>query len=659
MRRWSVVRLCLVIAASIAVLRLLRPAPLELLDLKALDFRHVLRGRIAPGREVVIVAIDEASLDTIGRWPWPRSVLADLVDRLGAASALGFDVIFDQPDTSLDRRMLESIVATDPERSSADLLGALGPDHDTRLAEAIRRHGRVVLGQYFEFSGTPDATLAAVTARLRELPVRAVHGATPETTRGFEVATRAHVDVPVLLQAAAGAGHINFLPDADGLYRRVPLAVRVGDRLVPAFALELLRRHLGGTASLTLAPEGVTRLTVGGDDVPVDAAGQLWIDYLGPPHTIRHLSAADVLAGRVPPDAVAGKIAIVGFTAAGFDEIATPFTAVAPGVELEATLVDNLLHAGSLHRPWWVVPFEAGAIVVLGAIVGVALHRVRALGGTLVALVILIACGAATQVLFVHARVVLGVVYPVGAVVLCALGGAIYQSLTEEREKRRIRDAFRLYLNPEVTDMLAEDPGQLRLGGERREVTVLFSDIRGFTSISEKLAPETLAVLLNEYLGAMTDVVFRHEGLLDKYIGDAVMAFWGAPVPSPDHAARCCRAALDMVAALATLNEHWQAAGTPQLSIRVGIHSGEAAVGNFGSARRFSYTAVGDSVNLASRLEGLNREYGTTILISEATLDAVGEGFVCREVDRVQVRGRNQPVAVYELLGRRSAALAE
>ena len=659
MPRWSVVRLCLVIAAGIAALRLIGPAPLELLDLKALDFRHVLRGRIPPGREVVIVGIDESSLDTIGRWPWPRSTLADLVDRLAGASAVGLDVVFDQPDTSLDRRALESAVATDPGRASSDLLAALGPDQDTRLAAAIRRHGRVVLGQYFEFSGAPDPTLAASTARLRELSVRAVRGASPETAFGFETATRAHVDVPILLQAAAGAGHINFLPDADGLYRRVPLAVRVGDRLVPAFALELLREHLGGATTLTLAPEGVTQLAVGPDALPVDAAAQLWIDYLGPPRTISHVSAADVLAGRVPADAVAGKIAIVGFTAAGFDEIATPFTAVAPGVELEATLVDNLLHARSLQRPWWVVPFEAGAIVVLGVVAGVALQRLGTLGGTLVALVILLACGGATQLLFVHAGLVLGVVYPVGALVLCALGGAVYQSLTEEREKRRIRDAFRHYLNPEVTDMLANDPARLRLGGERREVTVLFSDIRGFTSISETLPPETLAELLNEYLGAMTDVVFRHEGLLDKYIGDAVMAFWGAPVASPDHAARCCRAALEMVASLARLNDHWQTVGLPLLSIRVGIHSGEAAVGNFGSARRFSYTAMGDSVNLASRLEGLNREYGTTILISEATLDAIGEAFVCRQVDHVRVRGRNQPVGVYELLGLREAALAE
>jgi adenylate cyclase len=655
MRVPSVARLCLLIAVGIAALRLLGPAPLELLDLKVLDFRHVLRGRVAPGGEVVVVGIDEASLDAIGRWPWPRSTLADLVERLGPASVVGFDIVFDQPDTSLDWSALQAAVAANPARPSAELLPALGPDHDTQLATAIRRQGRVVLGQYFEFSGTPDASLGTATARLRELPVRAVRGASPETSRVFEAATRAHVDVAILLEAAAGAGHINFLPDADGLYRRVPLAVRAGDRIVPAFAVELVRRHLGGAApTLTLAPEGVTRLAVAGRDLPVDAAAQLWIDYLGPPRTIRHLAAADLLAGRVPPEAVAGKIAIVGFTAAGFDEIATPFTAVAPGVELEATLVDNMLHARSLRRPWWVVPFEAVVVVLLGGAVGVALQHLRALGGAAAALVLLAAYGSATQLLFVHARLVLGMVYPLGAIVFCTLGGAVFQSLTEEREKRQIRNAFRLYLNPEVTDLLASHPEKLRLGGERRPVTVLFSDIRGFTGIAEGLPPETLGELLNEYLGAMTDIVFRHEGLLDKYIGDAVMAFWGAPVPTPDHAARCCHAALDMLAALVVLHDRWRTAGLPLLAIRVGINSGEAAVGNFGSARRFSYTAMGDGVNLASRLEGLNSQYGTTVLISDATRQAIGEAFVCREIDRVRVVGRQQPVAVHELLGRRA-----
>jgi adenylate cyclase len=229
----------------------------------------------------------------------------------------------------------------------------------------------------------------------------------------------------------------------------------------------------------------------------------------------------------------------------------------------------------------------------------------------------------------------------------------VFRATVEESEKRQIRNAFRRYLNPEVTDMLARDPSRLRLGGERREITVLFSDIRGFTGISERLDAPVLADLLNQYLGAMTDIVFKHAGLLDKYVGDAVMAFWGAPVDAPDHAARCCRAALDMLAELQLLQVRWQRVGLPPIVIRVGLNSGQAAVGNFGSPQRFSYTAVGDSVNLASRLEGLNTVYGTHILVSEATRSATGTEFVCREIDRVRVAGRRQPVQIHELLGRR------
>jgi adenylate cyclase len=364
--------------------------------------------------------------------------------------------------------------------------------------------------------------------------------------------------------------------------------------------------------------------------------------------------AADVLAGRVPGEAVRGKIALVGFTAAGFDENPTPFAPVQPGVELQATVVDNLLYGRALLRPWWIGWAEAGAILLIGLSLGLALRSSHTVAGAALGAGVAIAYLAATQWAFVRDGFAIGGVYPVIAVVLCTLGGSVFRAVTEEREKRQIRSAFRHYLNPEVTDLVARDPSQLRLGGERREITVLFSDVRGFTSISERLDPRALAELLNEYLGAMTDVVFRHAGLLDKYVGDAVMAFWGAPVETPAHARQCCEAALDMLTALATLRERWASLGWPPFDIRIGINTSQAAVGNFGSPQRFSYTAVGDGVNLASRLEGLNKVYGTRILIAESTRQQVGDDFICRQIDVVRVRGRDQPVAVYELLGRRA-----
>jgi adenylate cyclase len=663
MRALIVVGVTAAIATLVAAVRLVEPDVLERLDLKILDVRHVVRGPRPAGGDVVIVGIDEASIDELGRWPWPRARLATLVDRATAsgATAIGFDVVFDEPDLSLDLGALDRALAASPDRPAREVVAEVREsfDNDRRLARAFRASGRVVLAHFFEFTGPTDPRLAEEVKLIPELSVRAREGADPETTPVFKDATRAQVDIPELLDAAASSGHINFFTDLDGLYRRVPLAVRAAGRLAPSLSLELVRRHLGGVfASLTLARAGVVGVRVGKLDLPVNENGELWINYLGPRGTVPYLSAADVIAGRVPRAALDGKIVLVGYTAAGFDEVATPFSAVVPGVEVQATVLENILHGTSLWRPWWLRFAEAGGIVLLGLLLGIVILRLPVLWavGTAAALAVLYAWG--TQQLFASRGLALGAIYPLGAILLATLGGTTYQTLTQEREKRKIRDAFRLYLNPEVTEMIARDPARLRLGGERREITIFFSDIRSFTSISEHLKPEELGELLNEYLGAMTGIVFRREGLLDKYIGDAVMAFWGAPVAMPDHAARCCHAALDMLDALTTLHARWKPLGLPLLEIGVGINTGEAAVGNFGSAQRFSYTAMGDAVNLGSRLEGLTKQYGARILIAESTRDAIGDEFICREIDRVKVKGRLQAVAVYELLGRRVADAA-
>ena len=655
--RLGVTAVCAGIALAVAGLRLLAPVPVEVLDRKLLDFRHLLRGPLAPGPEVVIVAIDEASLEEVGRWPWPRRRLAELIDRLhdAGAAAIGLDIVLAEPATAVDRGALESLLDADPLRTAAGLREAVRTelDEDAQLAASLGRAGNVVLAHYFEFAGDPAPGPAA--ARVPEMTVMLAGGARLATTPGLKSATRARVAIPRLAAAAAGSGHINFAPDPDGLYRRMPIAVRAGDRLLPALALELLRVRLGGgAASVTVAPAGVTAARVGDRKLAVDGAGQLWLDFLGPPGTIPRISASAVLAGRVPADALAGRIVLVGFTAAGFDEVPTPFAAVAPGVELQATVLDNVLRGRSLRRPWWLVPAEAATVIAFGLLIGPALRRLRGGWGAVAAVALALGYLWVSQRLFVGAGLALGGVYPLGALVLCTLGGAVHLSMTEESEKRKIRHAFRHYVNPEIADLIAREPQRLRLGGERRPITVLFSDIRGFTALAESLAPEALGELLNQYLEAMTDVVFEHEGLLDKYVGDAVMAFWGAPAAASDHAARCCRAALDMLARLERLNARWQDGGLPRIEIRIGINTGDAVVGNFGSSRRFSYTAVGDDVNLASRLEHLNEVYGTRVLMSGWTRRAIGDEFVCREIDHTRVRGRAQRVTVHELLGRRS-----
>ena len=655
-RRIGVISVCAGLALAVAAVRLLAPVPLEVLDRKLLDFRYLVRGPLAPGSDVVIVGIDEASLAEIGRWPWPRARLAQLIDRLHDAGtkAIGLDIVLDEPESSLERSALETALAANPHRTAEDLRRALHAelDDDVQLATALRRAGNVVLAHFFEFGGSPAPQLT--TTSLPEMTVMLTGGTVLAVTPGLKHARMVRAPIPALAAAAAGSGHINFAPDPDGSYRRVPIGILAGDRLVPALGLELLRVRLGeGAARATITPAGVSMARIGDRELPVDGAGQLWLDFLGPPRTIPHVGAADVLAGRAPADVLAGRIALVGFTAMGFDEVPTPFAAVAPGVELQATVLDNVLQARALRRPWWLVPLEAVAVVALGALVGAALRWLPGVWGGVGVAALALGYLVATQALFTASSLALGGIYVVGGIGLATIGGAVYRSVVEEGEKRKIRDAFQHYVNPEITELIAQEPGRLRLGGERRPITVLFSDIRGFTGMAERVPPETLGELLNQYLEAMTDVVFAHGGLLDKYIGDAVMAFWGAPADCPDHAIRCCDAALDMRTALERLNLGWREAGLPQIEIRIGINTGDAIVGNFGSSRRFSYTAVGDDVNLASRLEQLNERYGTGVLISASTRRAIGDEFVCREIDHTRVKGRAQHVTVHELLCRR------
>jgi len=658
--RWTAVRVSVGVGVLLAGIRLLAPTSLEILDAKTLDFRHVLRGPLDPHPAVTIVGIDEQSLAELGRWPWPRARVATLVDALTkrGVAVIGFDVVFDQRDEALDLSSAEELLAQAPGRSARELVSDLQGYGDRMLASAIERSGRVVLAFFGEFGGTPDPELAAEVLRIPEITVRSMSDDADAGDRLIPQATRLHVAVPSLA-AVAAQGHINVLPDSDGLFRRAPLAIKAGSRMTPSLGMELVARAVGaGTLMMTIAADGVRDLRIGGHPVRVTPAGQLWVNHLGPPGRFRQVPAADVILDRLPPDALRDTIAIVGFTAAGFDEISTPFAPVVPGVELQATIVDNLLLDRGLWRPWWAVPIEALVIVVLSVAMGFALQRLSIMPAVAAAAGLALLYAGLSQLLFIRSLLALGAFYPLGGMALSLLVSAVHKAVTEQREKRQIRTAFRHYLSPEVTDIVANDPSQLHLGGVRSPLTILFSDIRGFTTMSEQMVPETLGSFLIEYLSAMTDVVFRHKGLLDKYIGDAVMAFWGAPVAVPDHAARCCDAALEMLEVLERLNEDWARRGLPRLEIGIGINTGEPIVGNFGSMDRFDYTAIGDDVNLASRLEGMNKAYGTHILLSESTRLAIGDAFVTREVARIRARGREQETTVHELLGRREGGPA-
>ena len=618
--RFGVIGICLALGIAIAALRLVAPWPLELLDLKALDLRFVLRGTRQPTNAVTIVGIDERSLARYGRWPWPRSRLTELVDRLTAQGArtIAFDTVFDQADAP----------------------------NDAAFAAALRASGRVVLGEFFAFDEPGPPTPPS----FHELAVRDRGGGIER----LPLATAFHGPVPPLAAAAADAGHVNFLPDLDGGFRRVPLAIRMGDAVAPALSVAALRHWLAGrTGLLTLGGPGQTRLVIGDRELPIDDSGELRIDFLGPSGTVPTVSALDVLEQRVSRPAIEGKLVLVATTAVGFDSRPTPFSGSAPGVEIHASVIDNLLVGRGLVQPPWFVPVEAIGIVALALATGL-LITWRAFAGALGALALYGIYLAASQLAFAFQGVVATIVYPSLMIVACTIAGLGYQYATEARQRRWVRSAFERYVGGEVAVLLAREPDRLSLGGEKRELSILFTDIRGFSTISERMAPEALAELLIEHLGAQTSIVFKHEGVVDKYIGDAIMAFWGAPLDAPDHARRACLAALDIAAAMPALRARWLARGWPDIHVGVGIDTGESFVGNFGSAQRFSYTAISDHVNLASRLEGLNKEYGTGILVSERTRAAIGDEFVCREIDCVQVKGKQQPVTVYELLCRRA-----
>jgi adenylate cyclase len=406
------------------------------------------------------------------------------------------------------------------------------------------------------------------------------------------------------------------------------------------------------TLSLNMESYGVEGIKLGNINIPTDDRGRLLINYPGPAKTFPHYSINDILKGKIPAEKLHNKIVLVGVTAtAVYDLRVTPFGNVYPGVEIHASVVDNILHQNFLKYSSLIRFIDIIVIIAFGLIMSLIIVRLRAVKGLIAALIIIAAFVAANIFMFSRYNVWLNIVYPVLTMIVIYLGITIYRYIKEEREKKKIRNAFQYYLTSSVINEMLKDPTKLKLGGDRKDLTVLFSDIRGFTTISEKLTPEELVRLLNEYFTAMTKVVFKYEGLLDKYMGDAIMAVFGAPLDQPDHPQRACFTALGMLDELHRLQKKWQEEGRPVLNIGVGVNTGDMVVGNMGSEMRFNYTVMGDMVNLGSRLEGINKEYGSNIIISEFTYKAVKETMCCRELDWVRVQGKKLPVKIYELLG--------
>lgn len=670
----------------------------ERLELDTLDTRFRYRHqRFSPDDSpVVMVDIDQKAQEVLGRWPFSRRYFAKLLDILheDGAKVAAFDITFSKPDQTAApvRALAEELEerqqageAVDPKLIAEVRQLAAKYDADSQFAAAIKRFGPVILGNYFLFTradleGVSDKALEAYADQIAFFAYPPAHPLRPqfgkedklhlmEIFAGARLLPRgAEANLDSLTSALSGdsswTGFFNVPPDTDGVVRRATLLLPYGRSdnpdewdLYPSLDIMAARAFLGPGAqdtNLFYGPVGIVRINFGSKlQLRTDTLGQMLINYQGPWGTFHHYSIVDVLDKVPPPGTFKGKLVLIGATATGIGDLrATPFGGTNyPGVEIHANVIDNILNDRFVKRDARSALIDALLIFIFGIPLGIWMALVQPrwmwFGAGLLIPLVAVDYGAFLRGWWLNFTV--PAMTLTGNVLLVSL----YRALIEEKEKRKVRSTFAQFLSPEVIRRLMVNPELVE--PKKTEISVMFSDIRGFTTISEKMDAQELALFLKQYLSDMTRIVFSRFGTLDKYIGDAVMAFWGAPFEEPGHAAKACNAALEMMNRVGELREQWEAQGKPSLEIGIGINTGVASVGKMGSALRAEYTALGDAVNLSSRLEGLNKDYGTNIIVNETTYQAAKEdGFVFRELDLMRVKGKLQPVTIYQLMGRQA-----
>jgi len=610
---------------------------------------------------VVILDIDEKSLGEIGRWPWGRDRVSELIgklfDRHGIV-LLGFDVVFAEPDDSSGLKALDGLSRRELKENAAfqAALQSLRPqlDHDGRFAQTLK--GRpVILGYYL--SGRSDG----VSSGALPPPVLPAGSFTGRSIP-FTVWSSYGGNLAEFQKAALTGGHFNPLVDFDGISRRVPLIVEYKDEYYEALSLAMVRALLGQPKVVPWFPEeswfssksyqGMEAIDLptarGTLRIPVDENVAALIPYRGHQGSFRYYSIADVMADRIKPGELKGKVALIGTTAPGLLDLrATPVGEAYPGVEIHANLIAGMLDGAIKQKPSYVLGAEVVLLLLAGLAMVLLLPLLSPLRATLASLVALLFILTVNFVFWHFGNLVLPLASAVLLILTLYVLNMSYGYFVESRAKRQFTELFGQYVPPELVEEMSRNPESYSMDGRKAELTVLFSDIRGFTTISEGLGPDELTRLMNEYLSAMTEVVRKNRGTLDKYIGDAIMAFWGAPVSDPQHARQAVVTAMQMQAALPAVNKAFAAKGWPEVRIGVGVNTGEMTVGDMGSSVRKAYTVMGDAVNLGSRLEGITKQYGVGILVGEGTRKAVKD-VVFREVDRVQVKGKEEPVAIYE-----------
>ena len=671
------------ISCVLAVLYVANPSPMHRLELFFQNAHFQWRGPVQAGPEVVIAAIDEKSIDQLGRWPWPRNKIAQLVDKLvqHRVKVIGFDMVLSSPDESSGNDSLKKIKTTLKESFGEGVLvdQILDPiiqesDNDAILANSLKKSRRSVLGFFFHFksTGLEHLTPEELDGYFQNIKRTQFGGFLKEpgdidlSSVDFRTAYAVESNIPLLSANARSQGHLSFDVEPDGSMRKLPLIVKYHDKasgkdfFFPPMSVRVLERYLRGALLFQVGEFGAEKVIFNGTqslEVPVNDRGEISVNFLGSRETFPHVSIADILDEKNNPVSqgdLEGKIVLIGATATALgDTKVTPFDPIYPGVEVQATIIDNILRNKLLHQPGWVFQLDLVYLMSLGILLTYMYSRFKPVIGVFTCVTVAMGQFILAQWIFVNKGFWISGVYPFLENILIFGSLAIHWYLTEEKQKQFIQNVFGKYLSSKVVDKLLQDPSGFQLGGEQKELTAFFTDLQGFSTFSEKLSAQELVTLLNDYFTEMTDILLKHEGTLDKYQGDAIVAFFGAPYYFDDHAKRACWVALEMQEKLARLRQQWKKEGRPELYMRIGLNTGSMVVGNIGSRNRMSYGMNGDSVNLAARLEGANKEYGSSILISESTHAQAINFIEARELDSIRVVGRSTPVKIFELLGKK------
>lgn len=664
MRRWFAILLPLIVLAGAVYVRMENPRLVQELRLKVFDSYQTIRPRPFDAEQTParIVDIDEESLKRFGQWPWPRPLLATLVERLTQAGAalVVFDVVFAEPDRTSPSRLMQEWQSMGDTKAFAELraAGANLPDHDRLFADAIARSA-VILG--FILTDQPNDVRPVVNygmAHMGDDPRLFV----PEFSG-------AAANMRVLAQAALGQASFNSVPDSDNIVRRVPMFVSLDKKLYPTLVPETLRvaqgastyrlKSSGASGEESFGEQtGLVAVSVGDFELPTDKQGALWLYDTGH-QPERFMPVWKVMSADFNPRDVEGRVVFIGTSAEGLRDIrSSPLSVAVPGVELHVQALEQVFAQQFLNRPDWADGVEVLGMIGLGLLIyfGVRWRRVGAVATAGVGVLAAGGAIAGSWTAFTEHGLLLDPIYPVFAGLAVFIVTSLQAYMQTESEKKQIRGAFSQYMSPAMVERLAENPELLQLGGEMRDMTMLFCDIRGFTTISEQFDAHSLTAFINKFLTPMTDVIMARDGTIDKYMGDCIMAFWNAPLDDDDHADHGVESALAMMERLTELNEEIkaeaEAEGRPfiPLNIGIGLNTGIVCVGNMGSDQRFDYSVLGDDVNLASRLEGQSKTYGVDIVIGEKTLEQLKDKATL-ELDLIQVKGKTEPVRVHCVLG--------